>query len=138
MSKVLDSSYAGIVFWSKEFVNFFKRYLNLITMRFVLETLLNAGVLLGIAYFWPKVHIKNYAFAIVVALILGILNSTIGFLIRVPLNFLTLGMLTFIIRMLVTAFLLKIIDKFTDDLTIDGYLPAIVIAVAMALASSIL
>lgn len=107
-------------------------------MRFILETLLNAGVLLGIAYLWPKVHIKNYAFAIVVALILGILNATIGFLIRVPLNFLTLGMLTFIVRMLVTALLLKLIDKFTEDLTIDGYLPAIVIAVAMAAASSIL
>lgn len=107
-------------------------------MRFILEILLNAGVLLGIAYLWPKVHIKSYVFAIVVALILGVLNSTIGFLIRVPLNFLTLGMLTFIIRMLVTAFLLKIIDKFTSNLTIDGYLPAIVIAVAMALASSIL
>ncbi len=107
-------------------------------MRFIIETLLNAGVLLGIAYLWPKVHIKNYVFAIVVALILGLLNSTIGFLIRVPLNFLTLGMLTFIVRMLVSAFLLKVIDSFTDDLTIDGYLPAIVIAVAMAAASSIL
>lgn len=107
-------------------------------MRFILETLLNAGVLLGIAYFWPKVHIKNYIFAIVVALILGVLNATIGFLIRVPLNFITLGTLTFIVRMLVTALLLKVIDKFTDDLTIDGYLPAVVIAVAMAAASSIL
>lgn len=107
-------------------------------MRFIIETLLNAGVLLGIAYLWPKVHIKNYVFAIVVALILGLLNSTIGFMIRVPLNFLTLGMLTFIVRMLVSAFLLKVIDSFTDDLTIDGYLPAIVIAVAMAAASSIL
>lgn len=107
-------------------------------MRFILETLLNAGVLLGIAYLWPKVHIKNYVFAIVVALILGILNATIGFLIRVPLNFITLGMLTFIVRMLVSAFLLKVIDSFTDDLTIDGYLPAVVIAVAMAAASSIL
>lgn len=107
-------------------------------MRFILETLLNAGVLLGIAYLWPKVHIKNYVFAIVVALILGVLNATIGFLIRVPLNFLTLGMLTFIIRMVVSAFLLKVIDSFTDDLTIDGYLPAIVIALAMAAASSIL
>lgn len=107
-------------------------------MRFILETLLNAGVLLGIAYLWPKVHIKNYVFAIIVALILGVLNSTIGFLIRVPLNFLTLGMLTFIVRMLVAAFLLKVIDSFTDDLTIDGYLPAVVIAVAMAAASSIL
>lgn len=107
-------------------------------MRFVLEILLNAGVLLGIAYLWPKVHVKSYVFAIIVALILGVLNATIGFLIRVPLNFLTLGMLTFIVRMLVTALLLKFIDKLTDDLTIDGYLPAIVIAVAMALASSIL
>ncbi|MDZ7934097.1 MAG: phage holin family protein [Emticicia sp.] len=107
-------------------------------MRFILETLLNAGVLLGIAYLWPAVKIKNYVFAIVVALILGVLNSTIGFLIRTPLNFLTLGMLTFIIRMIVSAFLLKVIDSFTDDLTIDGYLPAIVIAIAMALASSIL
>ena len=58
-------------------------------MRFILETLLNAGVLLGIAHFWSKIQIKNYVFAIIVALILGILNSTIGYLIRVPLNFLT-------------------------------------------------
>ncbi len=107
-------------------------------MRFILEILLNAGVLLGIAYLWPKVHIKSYVFAIIVALILGLLNSTIGYLIRVPLDFLTLGSLTFIVRVLVTALLLKLIDKFTGSLTVDGYLPAVVIAVAMALASSIL
>lgn len=64
-------------------------------MNLILELLINAGVLLLIAYLLPTVNIKNYGTAIGVALVIGLLNATIGYLLRLPLNIVTLGLLSF-------------------------------------------
>lgn len=65
-------------------------------MNIIIELLINAGVLLLLAYLLPSVNIKNYGTAIGVALVIGILNATIGFLLRLPLNIITLGLLSFL------------------------------------------
>ena len=64
-------------------------------MGFIIELLINAGVLFLLAYLLPTVHIKSYGTAIVVALVIGILNATVGFLLRIPLNIITLGLIEF-------------------------------------------
>jgi putative membrane protein len=51
-------------------------------MHFILNLLVSAGVLFLLAALLPTVSIKNYATAIGVALVVGILNATIGFLLR--------------------------------------------------------
>jgi putative membrane protein len=72
-------------------------------MLFVIDLLLNAAVLFILSVLIPSVTIKNYGTAIWVALVIGLLNATIGFAIRLPLNILTLGLITFLVRLFVSA-----------------------------------
>lgn len=107
-------------------------------MNFILHLLINAGILLGMAYILPTVRIKNYTTAILVALVIGLLNATIGFLLLAVGNVLTLGLLSFIIHLLVTAVMIKIADKLFDDFEVKGFAPAVIIAVIMAIVGVII
>ena len=107
-------------------------------MDFIIDLLVNAGILFLLAYLMPSVNIRNYTTAILVALVVGILNATIGFLIRLPLNLATLGLLSFIIRLIVTAIMIKIADKFFSGFEVRGFTPALIIAVVLALVGSFL
>jgi putative membrane protein len=107
-------------------------------MNFIIELLVNAGILLLLAYIMPTVSIRNYGTAILVALVVGILNATVGLLLRLPLNIVTLGILSLAIRMIVTAVMIKIADKLFSGFEIKGFFPAIIIAVVIAIAGSIL
>lgn len=107
-------------------------------MNFIIELLVNAGILFLLAYIMPSVTIKNYGTAILVALVIGILNATVGLLLRLPLNIVTLGLLSLVIRLLVTAVMIKIADKLFSGFEVKGFSPAIIIAVVIAIAGSIL
>ncbi len=107
-------------------------------MNFIIELLVNAGILFLLAYIMPSVTIKNYGTAIIVALVVGILNATVGLLLRLPLNIVTLGLLSLVIRLLVTALMIKVADKIFSGFDIKGFSPAIIIAVVIAIAGSIL
>lgn len=106
-------------------------------MTFILILLINAAILLFLSNIMSSVHIKNFTTAILVALVIGLLNATIGFFLRLPLNIVTLGLLSFFVHLLVTAIVIKLADKLFTDFKIDGFTPAIIIAVVMAIASSI-
>lgn len=102
-------------------------------MHFIFMLLINAAILLGMAYVLPSVTIKNYVTAIVVALVIGVLNATVGWLIRFPVNFITLGFLTFIVHLVVTALMIKLADKLFSDFEVRGFAPAVIIALVMAI-----
>ncbi len=101
-------------------------------MNFIIHILINAAIVLLIARIMPQIHVKNYGAAIWVALLVGLLNATIGFLLRLPLNVLTLGLLSFIIRLIVTAVMIKLVDKLVKNFEVKGFLPALVMAIAIA------
>jgi len=107
-------------------------------MDFIIELLVNGAVLFGLASVMSTVHIRNYSTAILVALIVGILNATVGFLLRLPLNIVTLGLLSFIVRLIVTAVMIKIADKLFSGFEVKGFTPALIIAVVLAIVGSIL
>jgi putative membrane protein len=107
-------------------------------MNFILQLLLNAAILLGMTYILPTVTIKNFTTAVLVALVIGILNATIGWLLRFPLNIVTLGLLSFLVHLIVTALMIKIADKLFSDFYIKGFTPALIIAVVMAIAGSMI
>ncbi len=62
-------------------------------MSWIIQLLLNAAVLLLVAYILPTVKIKSYGTAIGVALVVSILNASVGLLLRLPLNIVSLGLL---------------------------------------------
>ena len=107
-------------------------------MNLILHLLLDAAVIFGLAYFMPQVDVKNFGTAILIALLLGLLNFFVGWLIRFPLNLVTFFLLTGIVRVIVTALLLKLIDNFMDSFIIVGFWPALVIALAVAVAGTLI
>ena len=106
-------------------------------MDFIINLLISAGVLMLMAYIMPQVHIKSFLTALWVALLIGILNATVGLLLRFGGNLFTLFLLSFIIRLIVTAIVIKLADKLTRNFEVKGFWPALVIAIALAIASTI-
>lgn len=107
-------------------------------MNLILHLLLDAAVIFGLAYLMPQIDVKNFGTAVLIALLLGLLNFFVGWVIRFPLNLITFFLLTGIVRILVTAVLLKVIDKFMDSFTIVGFWPAVLIAFAVAVAGMLI
>ncbi|MGV3640448.1 MAG: phage holin family protein [Adhaeribacter sp.] len=106
-------------------------------MHFIVNLLVSAGVLLLLAYMLPSVHIKSFGTALWVALLIGILNATVGFLLRLPFNLVTLFLLEFLVRLLVTAIIIKLVDKLVRNFEVKGFLPALLIAVALAITGTL-
>lgn len=107
-------------------------------MNFIINLLVSAGVLMLIAYILPQVRIKSFVTALWVAFLVGILNATVGFLLALPLNLVTFFLLSFFVRLFVTAIIIKIVDKLVSNFEIRGFWPALVIAIALAIAGTLL
>jgi putative membrane protein len=103
-------------------------------MNFILELLFNALVLLLLSRYMTSVHVKSYGTAVGVALVVAILNATVGALIRFPLNLVTLFLLSFIVRLLVTAVMIKIADALFAGFSVDGFKTALIVAAVLAIA----
>lgn len=103
-------------------------------MNFILELLFNALVLLLLSRYMESVHVKSYGTAVGVALVVAILNATAGALLRFPLNLVTFFLLGFIVRLVVTAVMIKVADAFFSGFRVDGFRTALIIAVVLALA----
>ncbi|WP_158827102.1 phage holin family protein [Mucilaginibacter lacusdianchii] len=101
-------------------------------MNLIITLLINAGVILLMSYILPTVIIRSYGTAILVALVVGLLNATVGIFLRFPLNVLTLGLLSAIVRILITAVMIKVADKLFKGFELKGFAPAIIIAVVTA------
>ncbi|WP_071885504.1 phage holin family protein [Rufibacter tibetensis] len=107
-------------------------------MDFLINLLVSAGVLMLLAYLMPQVHIKSFWTALWVAFLIGILNATIGLLLRFPLNLVTLFFLQFVVKLIVTAIIIKLVDKLIRNFEVKGFWPALVIAIALAVASTLI
>ncbi len=107
-------------------------------MHFIIDLLLNAAVLFILASLIPTITIKNYGTAIWVALVVGLLNATVGFALRLPLNILTLGLITFVVRLFVSALMIKLADNLFPGFKVKGWTPAFIIAICMAIAGTLL
>ena len=104
----------------------------------ILEIIVNAAILLGMTFILPTVTIKNYVTALLVALVIAILNATVGLILRFPINILTLGLLSFLVHLIVTALMIKLADYLFTDFKIRGFMPAIIIAAVMAVVGMVI
>jgi len=105
-------------------------------MNFILLLLLNAAVILLVSKLLPSVVIKNFRTALSVAILIGLLNATLGFLLRLPLNLVSLFLLTFVVRLFVTAIMIKLADFFFKGFEVKTFSAALILSFAMALASA--
>jgi putative membrane protein len=106
-------------------------------MYFILELLFNALVLLLLSRMMTSVHVKSYGTAVGVALVVALLNATIGALIRFPLNLVTFFLLSFLVRLVVTAVMIKIADRLFRGFEVRSFTTALIMAVVMAIAGTL-
>lgn len=72
-------------------------------MRIILRWIINALVLVGIAYYLPGIRMESFVAALIAALVLGLINAIVKpilIILTLPVNILTLGLFTFVINAL--------------------------------------
>ena len=84
------------------------------------------------AYFLPGVEVSGFGSAILAGILIALANATIGTILRLltfPINFLTLGLMSFII----TVLMVLLVDSLMDSFNTSGFFSALIFAVVLAL-----
>jgi len=100
--------------------------------NFLVQTVLNALALLLAASLLKGVQVKNFVSAIIVAIVLAILNATLGAfmdLISAPLRWVTLGLFAFI----VDAVVILVTAHYMKNFRVDGFISAVYLAFALSI-----
>ena len=103
----------------------------------LLKWLVSAISLLIVAYLVPGFHVSGFKAALIAALVIGLVNGTLGALIKFftwPFRVLTLGLLTWVI----SACMLWLSTQFVDGFRISGFIPALLGSLALAIVSTVL
>jgi putative membrane protein len=106
-------------------------------MKLILEILLMGLAMLIGAYLVPGVTVDGFGSAIIAAVLIAIVNATIGLILRIftfPLNVLTLGLISFIISIL----MILLVDSWMTGFSTSGFWSATVLAVALAVIKMLL
>ena len=106
-------------------------------MRWLLRWLVNAISLLIVAYFVQGFHVNGFLAALLAAVIIGLVNATLGFLLKIvtfPLTILTFGLFLIFIN----AIMLKVAAALTPGFTIDSWSAAIIGALLLTVVSALL
>jgi len=105
-------------------------------MRLIIEILvMGLAVFLG-AKLVPGVEVSGYGSAIIAAVLIALANATIGFILRLltfPINFLTLGLVSFII----TVLMILLVDNMMTSFNTSGFFAAAFLAIVVALIKAI-
>ncbi len=106
-------------------------------MTFIINLLISSAVILILSYAMSSVHVKSFTTALWVAFLIGIFNATIGWIIRGIFNLVSFFLLEAIVSLVVTALMIKLVDKLVGNFKVDGFLPAFIIALVNALALAV-
>jgi len=96
-----------------------------------------AVAMILVSYIVPGIKVKSFGTALIAALVLGLVNTTIGRIIMFltgPLRWLTFGLLTLVINGLI----LKFTAEFVEDFEVKGWLDAILGALLISVTSSVM
>lgn len=105
-------------------------------MRLIVNWLLSALALLIAAYIVPGFYVSGIFAALFAAVIIGLINATIGLFLKVitfPLTVLTLGIFWFVVN----AIVLKLATWFVPGFNIHGFFPAFLGAIILSLINMI-
>ena len=103
----------------------------------IIRILINGIALMATASLINGIYADGFVAVLVAALVLGIVNAIIRPIIMVltlPLNFLTLGLLTFVIN----GLMLKLTSVVVSGFDVVGFWPAIVGALVLSVISTVL
>lgn len=111
-------------------------------LQWVVHIIIDALVLLAAANMMPKVELKGFKTAVIVALIIGLLSFLLSWVLTLLLNVATFGLfyflgLGFIIRVVAYAIIIEIADQLSSDFKTKGFLPSLWLAVFIAIVGAI-
>ncbi len=101
-------------------------------MRLLLHWILSALALILVAHFVPGFHVAGLIPALIAAVVIGLLNATLGLLLKIitiPLSILTLGIFLLVINGLMIMLASAVVPGFH----VNGIVPAFWGAVVLAL-----
>ena len=106
-------------------------------MHWLISLVITAAILLVISQLIRGFEVDGFGSALISALVIGIVNATLGVLLKVitfPLTFLTLGLFLLVIN----AAMLKVAAALVPGFRIRGCWPAILGAIVLAVANAML
>ena len=101
-------------------------------MRLILHWILSAVALMIVAHLVPGFYIRSFGAALIAALVIGLVNATLGFFLKVltfPFIILTLGLFWFVVN----ALMLIVASKLVRGFVVTGFVPAFWGAIVLAL-----
>jgi len=91
------------------------------------------GVAVSVAAFLiPGVYVNGFGNAIIAGFLIALANATIGTILRIftfPINFLSLGLMSFVI----TVLMVLLVDSFMDSFNTSGFVSALIFAIVLSL-----
>jgi putative membrane protein len=106
-------------------------------MILIVHWLLSALSLLVVAYLVPGVEIRSFGTALVAAVVIGLVNATLGFVLKIltlPLTIVTFGLFLIVINALMLSFAAMLVPGFS----VDGFGAALLGAIVLSLVSFVL
>jgi putative membrane protein len=103
-------------------------------MKLLLVWLINAAALFALPYIFDSIKVESFYTALIVALILGLINTLIRpilLVLTLPITILTLGLFIFVLN----GLLLWFVASFVQGFTIAGFWPAVFGAIVYSLIS---
>lgn len=107
---------------------------------FLLRLLIVAAICLVATNFLKGIYLKNFTTALVLALVLSLLNATVGWLlsiIAVPINFISFGLFSGLIALLINAIVIKIADNLLKGFRVDNIWWALVLALILSVGTGL-
>ena len=101
-------------------------------MRLLLNWLLSAISLLIVSHLIPGFYVRDFTAALIAALVIGLVNATLGLVLKIitlPLTVLTLGIFWWVVNALMLLFASRLVPGFA----VHGFWPAFWGAVVLSL-----
>lgn len=111
-------------------------------IQWLIHIVIDAAVLLMAAKYMPKVELKGFKTAIIVALMIGILSFFLSWILTLLLNIATVGIfyflgLGFITRIIAYSIIIELADKLSKDFRTHGFTPSLWLALLLAVVGGI-
>ncbi|MGE0803302.1 MAG: phage holin family protein [Lautropia sp.] len=103
-------------------------------MKLLLGWAINAAALFLLPYLVPAVQMKSFGTALLVALVIGLLNTFIRpvlFILTLPITVLTLGLFTLVLN----GLMFWLASRFIDGFAVDGFWWAVLGALVYSIIS---
>lgn len=91
----------------------------------LLRWVISALALLLVTYLVPGFYVQSFGYALIVALVIGLVNAVLRpllILLTLPVTILTLGLFVFVIN----ALLLMLVGAILEGFDVNGFVPALI------------